>query len=140
MYDYPIQIHDDPDGLWLTCPDTPRTYGAGENMAKAIASLRDGLESVFSLYVDENQPIPAASAPAAGQPFIRLPVEVSMKVAVWNAFLASGLSKSELARRLGVNRPQIDRLFDFLHHSKMDALERALHELGFSVEVSIRAA
>jgi len=140
MYQYPVQIHDDPDGLWLECPDVPRTSGEGDDMDAALESLSEGLQTVFSFHVEEGVAIPAASAPAAGQLVINLPVLVVMKVVAWNAFVASGLSKSELARRMGVARPQVDRLFDFLHHSKADQLERALAVLGFRLAVSVEQA
>lgn len=140
MYDYPVQIHDDPDGLWLECPDVPRTYGTGADMADALQSLSDGLETVFTFYVEDGQPIPAPSQPAEGQTTVRLPVIVTMKVAAWNAFLASGLSKSELARRMGVARPQVDRLFDFMHYSKAMQLEAALQVMGHRLSLTLEAA
>lgn len=137
LYDYLVQIHDDPDGLWLTCPDIPRTHGVGDDMAGALESLRDGLETVFSFYVEEGLVIPAPSTPSAGQQTVRLPVLASMKAAAWNAFVTSGLSKAELARRLGVARPQVDWLFDFLHDSRSDQLECALAIMGLSVALKV---
>lgn len=137
LYDYPVQIHDDPDGLWLTCPDIPRTYGIGDNMAAALESLRDGLVTAFSFYVEEGVIIPGPSASVTGQQRVRLPFLASLKAAAWNAFVTSKLSKAELARRLGVARPQVDRLFDFLHDSRSDQLERALAVLGLRVAVTV---
>ncbi|WP_277759582.1 hypothetical protein [Pseudomonas sp. A34-9] len=50
------------------------------------------------------------------------------------------MSKAELARRLDVQRPQVDRLVDFLHHSKIANVERALQQLGRRLSVSMEAA
>lgn len=140
MYSYPIEIHDDPDGLWLSAPDVARMYGMGDTMAEAMASALDGIETAFSLYVEEGAPIPLPSEPTEGQAVLHLPALVAVKVALWNAFLASGLTKSEFARRMGVARAQVDRMIDFLHHSKIEHLERALSILGQRIELSVRAA
>ena len=45
---------------------------------------------------------------------------------------AEGVGKAALARRLGVALPQIDRLLDLRHASRLDAIERALAALGGS--------
>jgi antitoxin HicB len=140
MYSYPIEIHDDPDGLWLSAPDVARMYGVGDTMAQAMASALDGIETAFSLYVEEGAPIPLPSEPTEGQAVLHLPALVAAKVALWNAFLASGLSKSEFARRMGVARAQVDRMIDFLHHSKIEHLERGLSILGQRIELSVHAA
>jgi antitoxin HicB len=48
-----------------------------------------------------------------------------------------GIKKSELARRLGWHMPQVDRLFDLRHASKLDQIEAAAHVLGKQVHVQI---
>ncbi|MEN5302199.1 hypothetical protein [Pseudomonas sp. TWI628] len=50
------------------------------------------------------------------------------------------VSKTEMARRLGVNRPQVDRLVDLLHRSKIEQVEHALHVLGQRIELAVVSA
>ena len=45
--------------------------------------------------------------------------------------------KAELARRLGWHMPQVDRLFDLKHASKMEQLEAAAGVLGKRVLVEV---
>ena len=75
-----------------------------------------------------------------GRIAFRLPVLTAAKIALWNRMLESRVSKAELARRLNVQRPQIDRLVDFLHHSKIENVERALLQLGYRLALSLDAA
>ena len=42
-----------------------------------------------------------------------------------------------LARRLGWHMPQVDRLFDLRHASRLDQIEAAAHVLGKRLEVRI---
>ncbi|WP_311316929.1 hypothetical protein [Pseudomonas putida] len=50
------------------------------------------------------------------------------------------VTKTELARRLGVNRPQVDRLVELLHRSKIEQVEHALQVLGQRNELTVVAA
>ena len=54
------------------------------------------------------------------------------------AFLASGIRKAELARRLGIPKTTVDRLFNFEHHTRLDQMEAAFAALGkrLSIEIS----
>ena len=140
MYDYPLQVHNDADGLWVNSRDVPRMHGVGDSLDAALASALDGMETAFTFYVEDGEPIPAPGPAAPGDAMLHLPLLVAAKVALWNAFLASGLSKSELARRMGVARPQVDRLVDFLHHSKIEQVERAMAVLGQRMAFTVQAA
>lgn len=90
--------------------------------------------------MDRRQSIPLPSKGKAGQSIVRLPALTSAKIALWNTMLAQNVGKAELARRLGVNRVQVDRLVDLLHGSKIEAVEHALAILGQRLAVTVIAA
>ena len=48
-----------------------------------------------------------------------------MKAELYRAFTATGIRKADLARRLGISRSNVDRLFDLKHQSRLDQLEAA---------------
>lgn len=48
-----------------------------------------------------------------------------------------GVKKSELARRLGGHMPQVDRLFDLRHASRLDQIEAAARALSMTLEVRV---
>jgi antitoxin HicB len=50
-----------------------------------------------------------------------------------------GIKKAELARRLGWHLPQVDRLFDLRHASKLEQIEAAAAALGRHIEVRVTA-
>ncbi|MNW20292.1 Antitoxin HicB [compost metagenome] len=51
--------------------------------------------------------------------------------------IQQGIRKTELARRLGVHNPQVDRLLDLTHSSKLEAVEAAFRELGRRLDISV---
>jgi hypothetical protein len=52
---------------------------------------------------------------------------------------AQGISKAELARRIGISPQQAQRLFDIHHTSRLDQIEAALAALGRRLIVSTDA-
>ncbi|WP_256589612.1 MULTISPECIES: type II toxin-antitoxin system HicB family antitoxin [unclassified Pseudomonas] len=139
IFEYPVVVHQEGGSVWVSCPDVPEMACAGDTSEEALFDAVDALESALSFYVDQKQAIPLPSAPAAGQPVVRLPALTAAKAALWNTMVGQKISKTEMARRLGVNRPQVDRLVDLLHRSKIEQVEHALHVLGQRIELSVVA-
>ena len=46
-----------------------------------------------------------------------------------------GIGKAELARRLGWHLPQVDRVMDVQHRSRLDQMEAALGAIGRQLQV-----
>lgn len=58
----------------------------------------------------------------------------------YREMLAVDMRKAELARRLGWHKPQVDRLLDLRHDSRLDQIERAFAVLGKRVRIAIESA
>jgi antitoxin HicB len=61
---------------------------------------------------------------------VRITVQAALKTALYRAMRREGVSKAELARRMAAHGPQVDRLLDMRHKSRLDVMENALHHLG----------
>lgn len=141
MFDYPVTIHTDENpGVALTCADLPEFNSAGDDIDDALCEAVDGIESALSIYVDQRRVIPAASAPTQGQRIVHLPAVTVAKIVLWNEMMRRDMRKADLCRLLGVSQTQGDRLVDFLHTSKMEAVERALAALGKRLSISVQEA
>jgi len=140
MYQYPLELHPEPTGVWLSCPDIPEMNAAGDTLPEAMAEALNGLESALSLYVEQRRPIPRASAPSDPTLVLHLPALTVAKIMLWNAMQDEGVSRAELARRMGCTRQVVDRLVDFIHTSKIEQVERALALLGRRLSLVLEAA
>jgi antitoxin HicB len=87
----------------------------------------------------DRRDIPRPS-PARGRPTVTLPALSAAKLALYRAMRQSGVTKAELGRRLGWHGPQIDRLLDLRHASRLDQIEEALRALGKRLVIDVRAA
>ena len=138
MLDYPVILETQPEGgLVVTFPDVPEAITQGEDEDEALMYAVDALESALSFYVDDRKPLPVPSKAKRGQKTMRPSALECAKLGVYQAMMEQGVRKSELARRLGWHMPQVDRLFDLRHASRLDQIEAAARALGRHIEVSV---
>jgi antitoxin HicB len=137
MLDYPVILTPDGDTVLVTFADVPEaiTFGADED--EALMQAVDALETALSLYVDARKPLPVPSRPKRGQRTVRPSALEGAKLDVYREMMSQGIKKAELARRLGWHLPQVDRLFDLRHASRLDQIEAAARALGKHLEVRV---
>jgi len=134
-YVYPVMVEEAEDGVTVTFPDVPEAVTCGETREEALAQAPDALVSGLSFYVDAGQLIPPPSV--GGRASVAVPALEAAKLALHDAMLAAGLTKTGLAQRLGVDENAVRRLVDVLHGSKIEQVEAALRVLGKRLEVSV---
>lgn len=137
MFDYPVTLAPDNGTVLVTFSDVPEAITFGADEAEALMHAVDALETALSFYVDARKPLPVASKAKRGQHTVSPSALESAKLGVYQAMTDQGIKKAELARRLGWHMPQVDRLFDLRHASKMDQLEAAANALGKHIEIRI---
>lgn len=138
MFDYPVILEAQPEGGFVaTFPDVPEAITQGEDEDEVLLYAVDALESALSFYVDARQPLPFPSKPKRGQKTVSPSALECAKLGVYRAMTDQGIKKAELARRLGWHMPQVDRLFDLNHASRLDQIEAAARALGRHVEVRV---
>lgn len=135
MYNYPVELAQDDNGTVLvTFVDLPgATFGDDEN--DALIRAAEALETILIGLIGSRQDIPKASA-ADGRRTVRPSLLGALKLAVYEAMRARGWRKADLARAMGLNPRQIDRLLDLRHASTVAQLERALTMCGKRVELA----
>lgn len=136
MFDYPVILTPDEGSVLVTFPDVPEAITFGQDEAAALVQAVDALETALSFYVEDRRALPVPSS-AAGRPTVRPSALECAKLGVYRAMMEQGIKKAELARRLGWHLPQVDRLFDLNHASRLDQIEAAAQALGRRVEVRV---
>lgn len=138
MLIYPVTlIPDDNDTFLVEFPDIPEANSVGDDEQEALLNAEDALEAALEIYFDEKRPIPMPSKVKKGQSTVILPALVTAKVLLMNEMLDQKVRKAELARRLDVHMPQVDRLLDLRHSTKLEFIESAYHKLGKHISISI---
>ncbi|MCY4515066.1 MAG: hypothetical protein OXC69_08035 [Candidatus Tectomicrobia bacterium] len=69
---------------------------------------------------------------------LRYPPLTAIKALLYQGMREHGIGKAELARRLGWHLPQVDRVLDVHHSSRLDRMDLALSAIGLQLEVRAR--
>lgn len=138
-YRFAVTLESDPDGgLLATFPDVPEAITYGDDREDAIRSAQEALAVALFGYLKEGRPVPM-SRRRTGLLIAPQTTDV-LKIAVVEAWLDSGLSKSEFARMLGINEKEARRILDPDAATKADRLEEALSVLGRKIHIAVEAA
>jgi antitoxin HicB len=125
-------------GFCVTFPDLPEAITQGDNRTDALFLAQEVLGLALLDYLADRRPLPAAIAERGGGVVMVSPhPEVAAKLALIEAFQASGLTQAELATRIGREGRETRRLLDPDHPSKLPALSRALQALGKRLIISV---
>jgi antitoxin HicB len=130
MRGYPARLRKDGKFILVTFPDIPEAITQGDDRAHALAMAKEALETAMEFYFDDQRPVPAPSQPKRGQAIVNLSPSVAAKVLLLNEMLRQKVRPSELARRLGTTRQEVNRLTNLRHPTKIDRIDVALQALG----------
>jgi antitoxin HicB len=142
---YAALLEAEPDGgFTVTFPEVGVAATWGRDRAAALAQAEDMLEEWVLGAMAHNEPVPDPWLPppelAATRPLVHLPALTAAKLEAYRAMRAAGLSKSQLATRLGWQPSQVTRLFDGRHGSRLEQIEAAMAALGRRLVIGSQAA
>jgi antitoxin HicB len=141
MLGYPVLLERDTNDTFLvTFPGFPEAHTFGEDEKDALARAADLLLDVLADYMDDRKEIPAPRPIAKKGRSLEVPVLAAAKIELYRAMRANKIGKSGLARSLGWNVRQIDRLLDLHHPSQLDQLEAAFRALGKRLRIQVQDA
>jgi antitoxin HicB len=137
MWTYPISLRRDSNGSWLaTAPDFPEVTTFGASLAQAQDNARDAIEEAIAARMADREDVPLPSKP--GRYRTAIPTQTVLKVQLYRAMRGQNISKTALARRLHLHRPQIDRLLNVRHTTNLDTIDQAFAAIGYRVDVTVK--
>ncbi len=138
---YPARFERDSGGrVVVSLVDFPHSHTDGKDMAEALEEGSDLLGSVIGRYLSQKAEIPSPSLPKRGQRMIPVPLWIAGKLALYFAMREQRMTKSELARRLGVRETVVRRMLNPNHATKTEKLQAALGVLGKRLVVAVEDA
>jgi antitoxin HicB len=141
MAQYQAEFKPEGDVIVVTFPDVG--YGAtqGATEAEALEMAADFLVMAIGDLIKQGKQLPRARA-RRGRKYrwIKLPALAGVKMELYRELKSSGVRKAELARRLGISRGNMDRLFDLHHSTRLELLEAAFAVLGRRLSIGVEKA
>lgn len=128
-------------GFIVRFPDFDWGVTQGDTVHEAEEMAADAIHTMIRELIRQGKDVPRPSKPRGRKVrFIRLPALAAAKATLWEVFQASGVNKAELARRLGMPKTNVDRLFDLDNHSRLDQIEAAFAVLGKRIALQVQDA
>lgn len=124
-------------GIVVSFPDVPEAITEGRDMADARTMAEEALGLALLTYPERGMPLPKRRSKSRRLVEIAVAPDVAAKLAVLESFVTSGISKSELARRIGKDEKEVRRILDPKHPTKLPALTAALRALGKRLVVGV---
>jgi antitoxin HicB len=135
--DYPVILErDDNDTILVSFPDFPEAHTFGETVDEALTHATDALATAIDAYIKDKRDIPRPSAQASRYR-VAAPALLTAKTRLYEIMRHAKVGKAELARRLDVHLPQVDRLLDVTHASRVSQIEAAFAVLGKRLIVDV---
>ena len=134
MMRYPVRLTTEGGHVLADFPDFPEAHTFGDTREEALTRASDALLTVIDAYMKDRQRLPR---PSKGRVMVDVPPLAVPKIGLYSAMREKRITKAELGRRLGWHMPQVDRILDIHHASRMDRLEQALQAVDRRLEVTV---
>jgi antitoxin HicB len=127
----------DEGGYVATCRDLPELITQGESVEEALEEASDAMDEVFATYLTEGLDFPEPSKARRREHMVAPPPETVAKAALYVAMRRAGISKVQLAKRLGVDEKEVRRLLDPHYGSKLPRIAKAISVLGQRLVIGV---
>ena len=127
-------------GFVVTCRDLPQLITQGESLPDALSEAADAMDEVFAAYMKGGLSFPTPRKARRGEHVVSPPAETVAKAALYVAMTEAGISKVQLAERLGVDEKAVRRLLDPHYASKLPRIAEAIGVLGRRLVIGLEAA
>lgn len=128
------------DGFVVLCRDLPQLVTQGDDLTHALSEAVDAMDEVLAAYMQGGLTLPTPSRARKGEHLVSPPAETMAKAALYVAMSEAGITKVQLAKRLGVDEKEVRRLLDPHYGSKLPRIAQAIGVLGRRLVIGLEAA
>ena len=132
-YVYPCDItgnETDGEGFVAIFPDVNGAITGGFTFREALINAEDCLVVSLAACVDCYEELPAPSPYQDGQELLTVQPVIAAQLDLYTAMQEQGISRAELAERLGVSDADADRLLSLDYHTPIGQVLNALRAVG----------
>ena len=140
-FEYAVRLAPSEEGGFVvTCRDLPQLVTQGDDLVQALVEAGDAMDEVFAVYMQAGLAFPAPSKPRRGERLVSPPAETVAKAALCVAMREAGITKVQLAQRMGIDEKEVRRMLDPHYGSKLPRLAQAIRVLGRRLVIGLEVA
>ena len=133
-YTFPCNIRpDEEEGGWGFVVSFPDIYGAntgGKTFKESIILAEDCMVVALSAYIHLGHELPTPSPYQDGQELLTVQPVIAAQLDLYTAMREQGISRAELAERLGISVADADRLLSLDYRTPIGQVMNALRAVG----------
>jgi len=126
-------------GYVVSCRDLPPLVTQGEDLESALTEAADAMDEVFAAYMHGGLTFPEPTRARKGEHVVSPRAETTAKAALYVAMKEAGITKVQLAKRLGIDEKEVRRLLDPHYGSKLPRIAQAIEALGRRLVIGLEA-
>ena len=137
-FNYACRVIKADDGTEIIkCRDFPELLSWSVDGKSLETWAKYAIEDCLNFRMKDRMPIPEAS-PAQEEEFVvELELTQVAKILLSNEMVSRGISRAELSRLSGVRLPELTRLLNIHHATKIDRLDGVMRTIGKKLVLSI---
>jgi antitoxin HicB len=139
---YPAKLSPNGTGGYLVqFGDVKEALTEGASIKLALANAAEALETALLGRMKDGDDIPFPSkVDGADTHQVSPSAQAAAKLAFYEAFRKSGLTRTALARKIGKDEAEVRRMLDPYHATKLSALDDAIRAMGLRLTVVLEPA
>ncbi|QLB40796.1 type II toxin-antitoxin system HicB family antitoxin [Mannheimia pernigra] len=124
-------------GFVVTFPDIPEALTQGDTFEEAMEMAEDVLISSVEIYFDDERVFPLSRPTGIYETSVFMPESVYAKILLHNTMCEKFISKAEVSRLNNIKPPEIHRILNPRHTTRIDTIGRILVSLGRPLQLSL---
>ena len=136
-YDYAFRFTKEDDGWVITCRDLSEAISQAEANEDRVEVAQGCLQAALESRIRDNEPLPIASKSRRSEVMVSPPAATAAKAALYDAMREAGISKIELAHKLGIDEKEVRRMLDAGHGTKLPRIAEAVEALGRHLHIAL---
>ena len=139
---YPARFEpgEKPGVMVVTFRDLPEAITQAMGAMDASSEAADCLEEAIAGRIADGRDIPLPSPARRAERMIPVPAPMAAKAALYLAMRNAGLTREELARKLGCDPREVRRMLDPRHPTKLPRIKEALDVFGMRLVIGVEHA
>ena len=121
----------------IKCRDLPELLSWPEDGETLEQWAKYAVEDCIAFRIKDGEIIPEASDPEPGEYVVKLTTSEEAKILLHNEMVKGNISRAEFARRANMRLPDVTRLLNIKHQTKLDTIASALQVVGKQLKLSV---
>lgn len=140
-FEYAVRLAPAAEGVFVvTCRDLPQLVTQGDDLDHALSEAADAMDEVFAAYMRAGLAFTAPTKARRGERLVSPPAGTMAKAALYVAMREAGITKVQLATRLGVDEKEVRRMLDPHYGSNLPRIAQAIATLGHRLVIGLEPA